>query len=83
MKFLSISGFVVAIFGFVVGGFLVERELGATIFIAGFLIATTAMVGHIVIYKYPDEMKRAGLGIKAGAVGFGIGLAVTAIKRNN
>lgn len=67
-----IAGFILAGVGWLLAAVLEDRQLGSTLFFIGFFIAATGIVVAQLFMRVPKSQRRAGLGLKIGAIGFGI-----------
>lgn len=71
LQYLLISGFLVAITGFIVAALSESRMYGIVVFMSGFFIVSAAIVLQMLTSS-TESYGRVGIGLKVAAVGFAI-----------
>lgn len=71
-KVLVFIGFTFAIIGWCLGAFFDLRQIGGGLFLLGFFTAACGVVGAQFSMKTEGKLRASGIGMKVGAVGFGI-----------
>lgn len=70
MRILVAIGFIVSAIGFSCGVFFGAREIGAAIFMFGFLMAAVGIVGATLKMNTLIEGRGTGIGVKVASIGF-------------
>lgn len=71
-KIAVIFGFVAGVIGWLLAAIFDARELGKNIFFVAFYIAAAGVVATQLMFRFPDEERGSGVGLKIGAIGFAI-----------
>ena len=71
---LAASGITIGVIGWCIAGFLDQRTLGVSIFLAGFVIVVISVIANNLTMDFAadSKLKVPGLGLKISSIGFGI-----------